>query len=178
MKRIVVILGLSVIAFGFISPSAAERELRNFGSLGLGLSLPDDVDFSDAYRMGFVGTLGYGTRISHSNDFFAYGMVGYNKFRSKDRESYGDTYLINLNADARYYFGPVGKYESIYVGLGPGIYWDEESNAYFGANIAVGGDFPVGDDWSITADVDQHLVDAKDTSAFLTVRVGAAFWFL
>jgi hypothetical protein len=64
------------------------------------------------------------------------------------------------------------------VGLGPGVYWDKEGDAFFGGNIAIGGDFPLGDGWSVTADLAQHLIDSRDKGAFLTIYVGAAYWFM
>lgn len=177
MKRGAITWAAAALTFGLVGPAAAERDLRNFGELGLGVAWPDASDFSDAYRVGFSGALGYGTRLGRSDEFFAYGSLAYNQFRSRDKALRDDTYLANFNANARYYFGAVAKYESGYVGLGPGVYWDEDGTAYFGGNISVGGDFPVGDDWAVTADVTQHLVDREGMGAFLTIRVGAAYWF-
>lgn len=177
MKRILILSAVSVVAFGFWNPVSAERDLRNFGALGFGLALPDHAEFSDNYRQGFCGTLGYGTRIGHNRHFFAYGMVGYSSFRAQNETS-GDTYLGNFNADARWYFGAPAKEISGYIGLGPGVYWDKDGDVSIGGNIAVGGDFPVGSDWAVVADVDQHFVDSTDKRAFLTIRVGAAYWFL
>jgi len=178
MKKLIATLAFISAALAVVNPASAERDLRNFGALGLGVALPDSTDFSDDYRMGFCGSLGYGTRLGHSDEFFAYGMLAYDQFRSKDKAVRDDTYLAHFNADARYYIGAVAKFESGYIGLGPGIYWDGDGNAYVGANIAIGGDFPVGNDWSITADVDQHFVNSDAMSAFATIRVGAAYWFL
>jgi hypothetical protein len=178
MKRIAITLAVAGAILAVFNPAAAERDLRNFGALGLGAALPDETDFSGDYRMGFCGSLGYGTRLGRDSEFFAYGMLAYDQFRSKDKAVRGDAYLANFSANARYYIGPVAKYEAGYIGLGPGIYWDEDGNAYAGANVALGGDFPVGNGWSITADVDQHFVNNADKSAFLTIRVGAAYWFL
>lgn len=177
MKRIPVLLAVSVVTFGLWNPVAAERDLRNFGALGLGFAIPDHADFRDAYRQRFCGSLGYGTRIGRNRHLFAYGMVGYNGFRAR-KEGWYDTYLGNVNADARWYFGAPTKEISGYIGLGPGVYWDREGDVAIGANIAIGGDFPVGSDWAVVADVDQHFVDSADKRAFLTVRVGAAYWFL
>ena len=76
---------------------------------------------------------------------------------------------------------------------GTGVEFNAEDNALvsYAANPAkliycarsavlldVGGDFPVGNDWAVVADVDQHFVDSADKRAFLTIRVGAAYWFL
>lgn len=177
MNRILMCLTVSVVAFGIWSPAAAERDLRNFGALGLGFTIPDHAEFQDDYRQRFCVSLGYGTRIGRNERLFAYGMVGYNGFRAQD-ERLDDTYLGNFNADARWYFGVPTKKISAYVGLGPGVYWDRGGDVSIGANIAVGGDFPVGSDWAVVADVDQHFVDSAYARAFLTVRVGAAYWFL
>jgi hypothetical protein len=178
MKRAIISLAVVSAALALGNPAWAERDLRNFAALGLGAAVPDHADFSDEYRMGFCGSLGYGTRLGRTSEFFAYGMLAYDQFRSRDKALRDDTYLASFNANARYYIGPVAKYEAGYVGLGPGLYWDGEGNTYLGINVAVGGDFPVGRDWSITADVDQHFVDKENAAAFLTVRVGAAYWFL
>ena len=178
MKRIIITLAVISAGLAVVNPASAERDLRNFGALGLGVALPDHADFSDDYGMGFCGSLGYGTRLGRNSEFFAYGMLAYDQFRSKDKAVRDDKYLANFSANARYYIGPVGKYEAGYVGAGPGLYWDEKGKTYVGANVAVGGDFPVGKDWSIIADVEQHLVNNADARAFLTIRVGAAFWFL
>lgn len=167
-----------VAAYGFFNPAAAERNLRNFGALGLGLAIPDAASFRENYKQHFCGSLGYGTRLGRSERLFAYGMVGYNGFRARDSNVLEDTYVWNVNADARWYFGVPTKELSGYIGLGPGVYWDRAGDAFIGANVAVGGDFPVGDDWAVTADVDQHFVNSADAGAFLTIRVGAAYWFL
>ena len=177
MKRILIFPAISVVAFGFWSPAAADRDLRNFGALGLGFAIPDNAEFQDDYRQRFCGSLGYGTRIGRNERLFAYGMVGYNNFRAQS-ERLDDTYLWNVNADARWYFGVPTKEISGYVGLGPGVYWHREGDVSIGANIAIGGDFPVGNDWAVVADIDQHFVDSADKGAFLTIRVGAAYWFL
>jgi hypothetical protein len=171
-------LALLVVAYGFWNPVAAERDLRNFGALGLGLAIPDHAGFRKDYKQGFCGTLGYGTRLGRSERWFAYGMVGYDGFRASEANVAGDTRLWNVNADVRWYFGVPTKELSGYVGLGPGVYWDRDGDAFIGANVAVGGDFPVGSDWAVTADVDQHFVDSADAGAFLTIRVGAAYWFM
>ncbi len=178
MKRMLAPIAVLVIANGFFSPVGAERVLRNFGALGLGLAIPDAANFRDDYGQRFCGTLGYGTRLGRSERLFAYGMVGYNGFRAKEGNVAGDTHLWNVNADVRWYFGVPTKEISGYVGLGPGVYWDRDGDAFIGADVAVGGDFPVGDDWAVTADVDQHFVDSAEAGAFLTVRVGAAYWFM
>lgn len=177
MKRILILSAVSVVAFGFWNPVAAERDLRNFGALGLGLAIPDHVEFSNDYRQRFCGTLGYGTRVGHNRHFFLYGMVGYNSFRARS-ETLEDTYLGNVNADARWVIGVPTKEISGYVGVGPGVYWDRDGDVSIGGNVAVGVDFPAGHDWAVLVDVDQHFVDSKDKSAFLTIRVGAAYWFL
>jgi hypothetical protein len=177
MKRILIFPAVSVVALGFWSPAAADRDLRNFGALGLGFAIPDHAAFQEDYRQRFCGSLGYGTRIGRNERLFAYGMVGYNSFRTQDG-SLEDTYLGNFNADARWYFGIPTKEISGYIALGPGVYWDREGDVSIGANIAIGGDFPVGNDWAVVADVDQHFVDFADKGAFLTIRVGAAYWFL
>jgi hypothetical protein len=178
MKRTLVTLAVIILGLAITGPASADRDLRNFAALGLGVAVPDQADFSDDYQMGFCGSLGYGTRLGHSSEFFVYGMLAYDQFRSRDKAARDDTYLGNFNADARYYFGPVAKYEAGYIGLGPGLYWDRDGDVSVGLNLAVGGDFPVGSDWSITADVDQHFVNKDTMGAFLTVRVGAAYWFL
>jgi hypothetical protein len=178
MKRITMAVAALFLAGAFFNPARAERDLRNFGALGLGLAIPDDADFREDYSQRFCGALGYGTRLGHSERFFAYGMVGYNGFRAEEGTAGGDTRLWNLNADARWYFGVPTKEISGYVGLGPGVYWDRDGDAFIGANIAVGGDFPVDNDWSVAVDVDQHFVDSADAGAFLTIRVGAAYWFM
>lgn len=166
------------LAGAYFNPAGAERELRNFGALGLGLAIPDHVNFQEDYSQRFCGTLAYGTRLGRSERFFAYGMVGYDGFRAKEGTAGGDIHLWNVNADARWYFGIPTKEISGYVGAGPGVYWDTDGDAFIGGNIAVGGDFPVGSDWSVAVDVDQHFVDSADAGAFLTIRVGAAYWFM
>ncbi|UCH79226.1 MAG: outer membrane beta-barrel protein [Candidatus Coatesbacteria bacterium] len=178
MRGVAIAIAAAALTFGLAGSAAADRDLRHFGELGLGIAWPDASDFSDDYRLGFSGSLGYGTRLGRSDEFFAYGRLAYDQFRSRDKALRDDTYLANFTANARYYFGRVAKYESGYVGLGPGVYWDENGTAYFGGNISVGGDFPVGNDWAITADVSQHLVDSEAMGAFLTIRLGAAYWFL
>jgi hypothetical protein len=177
MKRILMPVATCVVAFGFWSPAAAERDLRNFGELAFGFAIPDHAEFQENYRQRFCGTLGYGTRLGHNRHFLAYGMLGYNGFRA-EKQGLDDTYLGNFNADARWYFGAPAREISGYFGLGPGVYWDKEGDLSIGANVAVGGDFPVGSDWAVTVDIDQHFVDSADKRAFLTVRVGAGYWFL
>jgi hypothetical protein len=169
MKMVcLVIAGFTVAAWG-------ADELHNFGQLSLAAALPDSAAFGDEYQTGFGGALGYGTRLGRETRFFAYGLLGYDRFQSRNAD--GNAYLYNFNADARWYFGVPTKEISGYVGLGPGVYWAEDKNAYFGGNIAVGGDFPVGNDWAITADIDQHFVNADPGRDFATFRIGAAYWF-
>jgi hypothetical protein len=178
MKRILYALPVFILSLAVINPASAERDLRHFGALGFGLGIPDHADFRENYRQGLSGALGYGTRLGHNRRFFAYGMLAYNSFRAREEARVGDTYFVNFNANVRWYVGIPVRENTGYVGLGPGVYWDKEGDAFFGGNIAIGGDFPVGDGWSVTADLAQHLIDARDKGAFLTIYVGAAYWFM
>jgi len=168
-------LTLAAAALAFAGAAAFAEPLHNFGALHVGGTFPDDPDFGDAYNMGFCGSLDYGTRLGKEARWFAYGTVGYDTFRGKGENA--DTYIGNVNADARWYFGEAGEAASGYVGLGPGFYWSKGGDSGLGGNLAVGGDFPLGSDWSIQADIDQHFINVKESSMFLTVRVGAAYWF-
>ncbi|NIT36927.1 MAG: hypothetical protein GTN49_10585 [candidate division Zixibacteria bacterium] len=178
MRRLFIALPVFITSLAVINPASAERDLRHFGALGLGLGIPDDAAFRENYRQGFSGSLGYGTRLGRSGRFFAYGFLAYNRFRAKEHVRIGDDYFINFDANVRWYVGVPVRENSGYVGLGPGVYWDKDSNVFFGGNIAIGGDFPVGDGWSVTADIAQHIVDSRDKGAFLTICVGAAYWFM
>jgi len=154
---------------------AANQPMHNVASLHAGGSFPDSSDFGSAYRMGFCASLDYATRLGRESKWFAFGTLGYNTFQPKEGDE--RTYIGNFDADARWYFGVPGVKTSGYLGLGPGVYWNKDGDVKVGADIAVGGDFPVGNNWSILADIDQHLINDEGGTAFLTLKVGAAYWF-
>lgn len=170
-----ILLGTMIICM--VPPAAhADRDLRSVASLHGGIAFPDVPEFGDAYKNGFNLSLDYATRLNRNNrHWYVAGDVGMNRFRS--REDAGDLRLFNANANARWYFDAPGERFTGYVGAGPGIYWETGGNSWFGVNVGAGADYPVGSDWSITLDVDQHFLPDADNSAFATVKLGGAYWF-
>ena len=179
MTRSILTFFVVVTAVGFAAAAYAEQDLRNVGSLHAGMPFPDAPDFSSAYRQGFCGSADYATRMNRKNEqLFVAGSVGYNRFRAKETgDAAEDWALWNVNADARWYLQPPGEKFTGYVGLGPGLYGGPGGDTWFGGNVAAGADYPLGGDWSILLDIDQHWLANATNGAFVTVRLGAAYWF-
>jgi hypothetical protein len=166
------VIGFTVLA---AVPAAARQELRNVASLHAGVALPDIADFSENYRNGLDLSLDYATRMNRNNErWFVAGSLGNNRFTGKND---GRFILWNLNANARWYFDKPGERFTAYLGAGPGVYWVAGGDSWFGLNAGVGADYPVGSDWSVELDVDQHYLPDATNAAFVTVKLGLAYWF-
>ncbi len=120
MRRLFIALPVFITSLAVINPASAERDLRHFGALGLGLGIPDDAAFRENYRQGFSGSLGYGTRLGRSGRFFAYGFLAYNRFRAKEHVRIGDDYFINFGRERALVRRRPGAGEFRVRRLGPG----------------------------------------------------------
>jgi len=136
MKKNIILFCFLCLIFGFLRPAFCEQSGRGF-SVGLNVGGAPLIWFYNSYRFG--GEIGY----QFTNHFgvmaeFAYGLTKYS-FQSKgiyySSSSETSFTVLPLNLSL-FYFIPINKGFSAYVGLGGGHYSlsikeeSEESSAY------------------------------------------------
>jgi hypothetical protein len=126
--------------------------------------------FGTFYKSGF--SLATDLEWPLSNRFSFRGMVGYNMFKSKI-QLIGNTYIININADLRYYF-PLSSI-LFFAEAGPGYYILEATTNKFGLTLGGGIRYGISPAVNLEFITQYHTIfTAPDNTDFLNYSLGIA----